>query len=195
MINNPFNLFHDPEFLQLNPGVDWPSGSPGNHVLLLGDLSDTTEALTRWLWSDPAARAFLKGKPDPWGMTVNSNYKNLELPFSTFPLLDQNLSISFAPIQGMDTLSRQLSIAQFPGALVSAGGRRQRHRQAAPAEPGCPRGDRHHRRRRRRAVPAADGLAGERTGGAFVKPDHGLDPGRHGPRHRRTPTASPGAST
>ena len=42
VINNPVNLFHDPEFLELNPGVHWPSGAPGNHPLLLGDLSDTT---------------------------------------------------------------------------------------------------------------------------------------------------------
>ena len=26
VIKNPFNIFRDPEFLALNPGVDWPSG-------------------------------------------------------------------------------------------------------------------------------------------------------------------------
>jgi hypothetical protein len=117
--NNPVNLFHDPEFLKLNPGVDWPSGAPGNHPLLLGDISDTTTALTRWIWHDKAAREFLKGKPDPWGMTVNSNYKNLTMPFDIFPLLDQDLSDTFAPISGMSALAQQLSIAQFPGALVT----------------------------------------------------------------------------
>ena len=59
--NNPSNIFHDPEFLKLNPGVDWPGGAPGNHPLLLGDLSDTTEALTRWIAHDqprePSSRA------------------------------------------------------------------------------------------------------------------------------------------
>ena len=119
VIKNPFNIFRDPEFLSLNPGVDWPSGAPGNHVLLLGDLSDTTQALTRWVWSDAKARSFLQGKPDPWGMTVNTNYQNVDLPFRSFPLLDQNLSSTFAPIQGMDALARQLSIAQFPGAFIS----------------------------------------------------------------------------
>ena len=72
VIDNPVNIFRDPEFLKLNPGVDWPGGAPGNHPLLLGDLSDTTSALTRWIWHDPQARAFLKGTPDPWGMTVNT---------------------------------------------------------------------------------------------------------------------------
>jgi hypothetical protein len=120
--NNPTNIFHDPEFLKLNPGVNWPDGSPGNHVLLLGDLSDSTGALTSWIASNPAARAFVQGKPDPWGMTVNTNYKKLPLPFSTFPLLDQEASSSFAPIQGMDAVARQLSIAQFPGAFVTEEG-------------------------------------------------------------------------
>ncbi|WP_191907864.1 substrate-binding domain-containing protein [Nocardioides cynanchi] len=119
VIDNPVNIFHDPEFLKLNPGVDWPGGAPGNHPLLLGDLSDTTLALTRWIASDPDARAFLKGKPDPWGMTVNATYKDLDLPFAGYPLLDQALSSTFQPIQGMDALARQLSIAQFPGALVT----------------------------------------------------------------------------
>jgi hypothetical protein len=119
VINNPVNLFRDPEFLKLNPGVDWPGGAPGNHPLLLADLSDTTTALTAWIWHDPQARAFLKGKPDPWGMTVNSNYKKIGMPFSSFPLLDEALSNTFQPIQGMDALARQLSIAQFPGALVT----------------------------------------------------------------------------
>ena len=119
VIDNPSNIFRDPEFLKLNPGVDWPGGAPGNHPLLLGDLSDTTSALTRWIWHDPQARAFLKGTADPWGMTVNSNYKNVAMPFSSYPLLDELLSNSFQPIQGMDALARQLSIAQFPGALVT----------------------------------------------------------------------------
>ncbi len=119
VINNPVNLFHDPEFLELNPGVAWPSGAPGNHPLLLGDLSDTTLALTRWIAADPDATAFIKGEPDPWGMTVNTNYKKLALPFASYPLLDDQLSTTYQPIQGMDALARQLSIAQFPGALVT----------------------------------------------------------------------------
>jgi hypothetical protein len=117
--NNPVNIFRDPEFLKLNPGIAWPGGAPGNHPLLLGDPSDATQALTRWLWHDPQARAFLKGKADPWGMTVNSAYKNVQMPFDNYPLLDQHISDSFAPISGMDALARQLSIAQFPGAVVT----------------------------------------------------------------------------
>jgi hypothetical protein len=119
VIKNPVNIFHDPEFLKLNPGVDWPSGAPGNHPLLLGDLSDTTIALTRWIASDKEARGFLTGQADPWGMTVNQKYKNLKLPIASFPLLDQLQSDSFQPVQEMDALARQLSIAQFPGGITT----------------------------------------------------------------------------
>jgi hypothetical protein len=112
---NPFNLFADPELKALNPGIDFPDGSPGNHPLILGDLSDTTQALTSWLASDPDAAAFINGTPDPWGMRVNDNYKGVPLPFQSFPLLDPLLTSTYAPIQNLDELSRQLSIAQFPG--------------------------------------------------------------------------------
>jgi hypothetical protein len=119
VINNPVNLFRDPEFLDLNPGTVWPGGAPGNHPLLLGDLSDSTLALTRWIAADKDAAAFLAGKPDPWGMTVNTNYKDVELPFAGFQVLDPLLSQTFEPIQELDTVARQLSIARFPGAVTS----------------------------------------------------------------------------
>jgi hypothetical protein len=116
VVGNPSNLFNDPEFKALNPGVQWPSGSPGNHPILLADLSDLTWTLTSWINADPQARAFLNGKPDQYGMHVNKAYLKLALPVSSFPLLDQHQSDSFQPIQGLDQVSRQLSLAQFPGA-------------------------------------------------------------------------------
>ena len=115
---NPATLFRDKEFRALNPGVAWPGGSPGNHVLLLGDLSDTTWALTRWIDADPQARAFLDGTPDEYGTHVNLAYKGLALPVSTFPLLDEKQESSFQPVQGLDHVSRQLSLSQFPGAIT-----------------------------------------------------------------------------
>jgi hypothetical protein len=117
VVGNPGNLFNDPEFKALNPGVAWPSGSPGNHPILLGDLSDLTWTLTSWINADPQARAFLNGTPDPYGMHVNKAYLKVALPVSSFPLLDQHQSDNFQPIQGLDQVSRQLSLAQFPGAL------------------------------------------------------------------------------
>ena len=118
VINNPVNIFRDPEFKALNPDVTFPGGAPGNHPLILGDTSDTTRALTRWLASDPDAAAFINGAPDPWGMTVNTNYRAVPLPFDNFPLLDQLCPTPSRPIQELDALARQLSIAQFPGATT-----------------------------------------------------------------------------
>jgi hypothetical protein len=113
-----YNIFSDPEFLRLNPGVKWPDGTPGNHPILLADQSDLTYELTRWINSDKQARAFLDGKPDPWGMTVNAAYKGIKLPVSTFPSLDANQSTNFQPIQGLAQTAQQLSIAQFPGGFL-----------------------------------------------------------------------------
>lgn len=119
VLKNPVNLFRDPEFKQLNPGTAWPGGAPGNHPLLLADLSDSTLALTRWIDADKDARAFLAGKPDPWGMTVNANYKSLALPFAGYPVLDPLMAETFEPIQELDAVARQLSLARFPGATTS----------------------------------------------------------------------------
>lgn len=116
VLTNPVNIFRDPELKALNPGVDFPSGAPGNHPLILGDTSDTTRVLTRWIASDPDAAAFINGTPDPWGMTVNTNYRAVPLPFDSFPLLDQLMSDTYAPIQELEALARQVSIAQHPGA-------------------------------------------------------------------------------
>ncbi|HVU74687.1 MAG TPA: hypothetical protein VHE83_17120, partial [Mycobacteriales bacterium] len=116
---NPKNLFADKEFRALNPGVDWPSGSPGNHPLFLADLSDLTYTLTRWIDHDPDARAFLDGTPDPYGMHVNTAYQGLALPVDAIPLLDQHQSSFFQPVQGLDAVANLLSLAQPPGAVVT----------------------------------------------------------------------------
>ena len=50
-------------------------------------------ALTSYINADPEARAWLNGKPDPWGMKVNPNYRKIALPVNNWPLLD-----SFEPL-------------------------------------------------------------------------------------------------
>ena len=52
-------------------------------------------------------------------MTVNANYKNIAMPFSDYPAARRDDPILLPPIQGMDAVARQLSIAQFPGAFVT----------------------------------------------------------------------------
>ncbi|WP_427896324.1 hypothetical protein ACQHIV_20555 [Kribbella sp. GL6] len=88
---NPANLLTDPEFVQVNPqAAQWAglSDSVGTQLALPVANTDVMLALTRWIWSDPSARAFLQGKPDPWGTTVNKTYRSWPLPRSDYQLND-----------------------------------------------------------------------------------------------------------
>jgi hypothetical protein len=86
--NNPLNITQDPEFQALNPGVPENFLDSAATLLTLNSDSDVMYALTSYINADPEARAWLDGKPDPWGMTVNPNYKNIALPVDNWPLLD-----------------------------------------------------------------------------------------------------------
>lgn len=90
MGNNPIDIAQDPEFQALNPGLPQTlfNTEPASTLLDLSSDSDVTTALTSWINSDPEARAWLNGKADPWGMQVNPNYKNIQLPVTNFPQLD-----------------------------------------------------------------------------------------------------------
>ena len=89
---NPANISVDPEFQALNPGLYVVQPDFGNRVaaslLTLSTQSDVVYAMTSYINADPEARAWLNGTPDPWGMTVNSNYKGIQLPVNIWPLLD-----------------------------------------------------------------------------------------------------------
>lgn len=87
---NPLDLADDPEFQALNPGLPKTLTFPEPASTLMVDSADTDvmTALTSYINSDPEARAWLNGKPDPWGMVVNPKYKGIKLPVSSFPLLD-----------------------------------------------------------------------------------------------------------
>lgn len=87
--SNPTDLGLDPEFQALNPGVtSFYATEPASTILALSSDSDVMWALTAYINADPEARAFLDGKPDPWGMVVNPNYKGIVLPTASWPLLD-----------------------------------------------------------------------------------------------------------
>ncbi|MFE6296303.1 hypothetical protein ACFVQF_20465, partial [Streptomyces sp. NPDC057866] len=79
---NPVSIIRDPEFLALNPKfAEAPQGEmnyPGG-ILLSAERSDTARVVWDYVRSDPAAREFLDGKPDPWGMKVNSSYAELDV--------------------------------------------------------------------------------------------------------------------
>jgi hypothetical protein len=85
---NPIDITDDPEFQALNPGIPPATDTEAASTLLaLSSQSDVMYALTSYINDDPAARAWLNGVPDPWGMVVNSAYKGIQLPVSTWPLL------------------------------------------------------------------------------------------------------------
>jgi hypothetical protein len=88
LANNPLNLSYDPEFMALNPNIQQKVQDAAASLLALNSDSDVMYALTSYINADPDARAWLDGTPDPWGMTVNPNYKGIQLPVDNWPLLD-----------------------------------------------------------------------------------------------------------
>jgi hypothetical protein len=91
--NNPLTIADDPEFQALNPGIPPRISDAAATLLTVNVQSDVMTALTTYINDDPAARAWLNGAPDPWGMRVNPNYKGITLPVQSWPLLD-----SFEPL-------------------------------------------------------------------------------------------------
>lgn len=86
--SNPFDLSRDPEFRSLNPEFEeLEIPALGRIVLPLG-LSDATHQVWEYVLSDKAAKAFLAGKPDTWGMVVNPLYKQVDLPREDYPKAD-----------------------------------------------------------------------------------------------------------
>jgi hypothetical protein len=142
--HNPLSIASDPEFEALNPGLP-PiphTSESASTILMLSSDSDTTWALTSYINDNPQARAWLNGKPDPWGMVVNPAYKNIKLPVQTFPLLDtfipttfyennpcvQNAPVPFLPLvaaplenQALITLDMQFSISDSQTNCIGAG--------------------------------------------------------------------------
>ncbi len=90
LAHNPLNIAADPEFKALNPGVPEPTfyDTPAATLFTVSSDSDVITALTAYINADPAARAWLDGAPDPWGMTVNPAYRGIALPAANWPLLD-----------------------------------------------------------------------------------------------------------
>jgi len=88
--SNPLNMSVDPEFIALNPGLTQGVAATysASSLYALSSDSDVLYALTSYINADPEARAWLDGTPDPWGMVVNANYKKIELPVQSWPLLD-----------------------------------------------------------------------------------------------------------
>ncbi len=91
---NPVGIFDDPDFLQYNPEFQLMTTAEqidAATMVVEEGSSDAATTLWKWVLSDPSARAWLSGQPDPWGMVVNPYYKNLVTESSgpeTYPKSD-----------------------------------------------------------------------------------------------------------
>jgi hypothetical protein len=74
---NPLDLTRDKEFLALNPAFAQLRFAGISDITVPSGLSDAAGLVWQWLLSDVDARAFLAGKPDPYGAVVNPAYKGL----------------------------------------------------------------------------------------------------------------------
>lgn len=102
MAGNPLNITLDPEFRALNPDIPEETAGSGRQIypearatlMALSSDSDVMHALTAYIEADPAARAFINGQPDPWGMVVNPAYKGMNLPTDFWPLKDNYIPLN-----------------------------------------------------------------------------------------------------
>jgi len=105
---NPANITRDPDFLSVND-AEWQYqaivGIGISDVITPIGRSDLADRVWSYVTSDPDARDFLAGNPDPWGMRVNPWYSTdsllnlsgnpMSLPRRDFPKAD--------PIEKPDT--------------------------------------------------------------------------------------------
>jgi hypothetical protein len=90
---NPFYLFQDPEFKQLDKSIAtnvnfFGIGNPYVVPTVLQGASDMTWTLTRWIDNDTTAKALLTGGFDPAGMHLNTYYINTPYPTNQFTAQD-----------------------------------------------------------------------------------------------------------
>ncbi|MFF6810069.1 hypothetical protein ACFZAG_09310 [Streptomyces sp. NPDC012403] len=96
---NPESFAQDPEFLALNPDFPKDGVRPRSLMVPLQN-SDTSRVVWNWLQSDPEARDFLSGEPDPHGTRVNPYYEELDLAGNTtlteYPKVDPTTAPALA---------------------------------------------------------------------------------------------------
>ncbi|MGW1561077.1 hypothetical protein ACWCQ1_31765 [Streptomyces sp. NPDC002144] len=74
---NPESIVKDPEFRELNPELAGQAAvnAPVGLAVALQN-SDSARLVWKYILADRAARDFVAGKADPWGMKVNPAYKD-----------------------------------------------------------------------------------------------------------------------
>jgi hypothetical protein len=87
---NPYDISQDPDFLKLNPQFEGLRFPGVGHILTTLGETDSARLVWDYIWSDPEAREWIKGKADPWGMVINPAYKRQSYPRSDFPRTDNS---------------------------------------------------------------------------------------------------------
>jgi hypothetical protein len=82
--DNPTDMSKDQEFIELNPTFNDLVVNLPDALMPVG-RADITKQVWEWLRADPDAKAFLDGKPDPWGTKVNPAFGEVTLPREDFP--------------------------------------------------------------------------------------------------------------
>jgi hypothetical protein len=105
--SNPLTLFADPEFQQLNPGVQPVTGFGAAFQIptVQSGHSDMTWFVTRWIAANSDASQFQSGRYDPWGMHINLEYESNKLKYPTdaftaqdsYPVIAHRYSPLFPP--------------------------------------------------------------------------------------------------
>jgi ABC-type phosphate transport system substrate-binding protein len=108
--HNPFNIFFDREFTALDPAIAKAvptsppyTGQPDVVPTVMSGPSDMTWTVTRWIGADPSASSFLRGTADPFGMHVNTFYRGVRYPVTTFRAQDptQLWFNEYQPVSGL----------------------------------------------------------------------------------------------
>ena len=92
---NPFDITQDPDFLKLNPQFEGRKFPGLGHIITTLGETDSARLVWDYIWSDPEAREWIKGKTDPWGMVINPIYQRQSYPRSDFPRTD-NTCITYS---------------------------------------------------------------------------------------------------
>lgn len=74
LTGNPRYIGGDPEFLKLNPAFDGNDFNSPIGLVITSENTDSARMMWEYILADPAAREFIKGEKDPWGMKVNPEY-------------------------------------------------------------------------------------------------------------------------
>jgi hypothetical protein len=122
---NPFDMARDPDFLAINPdfkpqGYEARFPNSFGRMYVTAGLSGTAYDVWRYVLSDKEGRDFLAGKPDPWGMVLNENYRGLTLPTHTFPRADLGCTIPITAPPGFSLPLCTLDTFPYAASLQSA---------------------------------------------------------------------------